>query len=164
MTTGKQPRIKAVTATGPTTLRITWWWGEVSDVDLAGTLATGEYLKKLRDPDEFAKVKPLEYGWGAEWDCGLDMSPDTLHFFAMEQKPFTGDDFKKWQARLGVTVDEAAVMLGLTPRTLKKYRSRGASIPTPVAIACKALEKDPLTREAHFRPLRKPWPERKTAA
>lgn len=58
-----------------------WVLSVVADDGRAGTFDVRPYLEyeaftDLRDPDEFAKVS--NGGYFVEWDCGADLSADTI--------------------------------------------------------------------------------------
>ena len=50
----------------------------------------------------------------------------------------SAEEFKKAQDRAGMTCEELAAFLGLSERTVYRYRS-GANIPGPVARAMRDL-------------------------
>jgi hypothetical protein len=49
--------------------------------------------------------------------------------------------------------------LGVALSTVKGYRREGATIPDAIAIACRAMENEPMTLAAHFRPRRSGRPK-----
>jgi len=152
---------KVAPGPGDAMLRVWWKAGGMDMVDLTGILARVKGLAPLRDPDLFRRVKVITRGNGVGWPGDLDLSATTLERLAEEQRPFGADDFAAWQTALSLSNQEAADVLGCTLGTVKNYRG-GATIPTAVKIACRALARDPTAFRAHFRP-RTPGRPRKAA-
>jgi DNA-binding transcriptional regulator YiaG len=84
----------------------------------------------------------------------LDVSATTLRRIAEEQQPMTGADFAKWRTALGLSLTEAAALLGVSRRTIMGYLQKD-DLPPVVAIACRALARDKHILAAHFVPARK---------
>lgn len=66
----------------------------------------------------------------------------------------TGTDFTKWRATLGLSLTEAAKLLGVGRRTVMAYMKKD-QLPAAVAIACRALARDKHVFAAHFVPARR---------
>lgn len=153
--TPKLPRITKVTATAPATLRIAWKDGRPADtVDLRGWIATGgDVLAALADEATFASARVAEYGNAVAWgDDDGDLMIDAVHLRALadEQGPF---DAATWQAAVRLSNQEAAELLGVSLSTWNSYKAGGtAKVPLPVAIACRAAQRDPIILQAHYRP------------
>jgi predicted DNA-binding transcriptional regulator AlpA len=92
---------------------------------------------------------PVKTKWGR-----LDVSASTLRRIAEEQQPMMGPDFAKWRAALGLSLTEAAKLLGVGRRTIMGYLNKD-ELPPVVAIACRALARDKHLLAAHFVPARK---------
>ena len=92
---------------------------------------------------------PVETKWGR-----LDVSASTLKQIAEEQAPMTGADFAEWRGALGLSLTEAATILGLGRRTIMGYLKKD-ELPPVVAIACRALARDSHLLAAHYVPARK---------
>jgi transcriptional regulator with XRE-family HTH domain len=71
----------------------------------------------------------------------LDVSASTLRRIAEEQEPITGADFAEWRTGLGLSLTEAAKLLGVGRRTIMGYLKK-EELPPVVAIACRALARD----------------------
>jgi DNA-binding transcriptional regulator YiaG len=84
----------------------------------------------------------------------LDVSATTPRRIAEEQQPMTGADFAKWRTALGLSLTEAAALLGVSRRTIMGYLQKD-DLPPVVAIACRALARDKHILAAHFVPARK---------
>lgn len=77
------------------------------------------------------------------------MTAVLLWQFAEEQRPFTSEDARAWQAAARLTNDEVADLFGISIRTWRSYR-KGGRIPRSVAMACRAMSRDPLPLQAHL--------------
>jgi predicted transcriptional regulator len=66
----------------------------------------------------------------------------------------TGADFAEWRVRLGLSLTEAAKLLGVGRRTIMGYLKKD-ELPPVVAIACRALARDKHILAAHYVPARK---------
>ena len=91
---------------------------------LTGLIARSEHFAPLmEDADTFAKLDILDDGIGVAWPIEtkwgrLDLSSSTLRGIAEEQLPMSGADFSKWRKSLGLSLTEAAKLLGVSRRTL----------------------------------------------
>lgn len=148
------PRLKTVKALAGSKLKLTWRGGKTTLCDLTGLIARSKVLAPLGEAAVFSKAKLIDWGAAVGWPKGLDLSAQTLRRIADEQASFDADSFRAWQAALGLSNQEAADALGLTLGTIKNYRN-GHAIPPAVAVACRAMMKDPHIIAAHYRP-RKP--------
>lgn len=92
---------------------------------------------------------PIQTKWGR-----LDVSAATLQRIAEEQEPMSGADFAKWRVRLGLSLTEAAKLLGVGRRTIMGYLKKD-KLPPVVTIACRALARDKHVLAAHYVPARK---------
>jgi hypothetical protein len=102
-------------------------------LDLTGLIARSRHFAPLlEDAETFAKVKIVEDGLGVAWPVQtkwgrLDLSASTLRRIAEEQQPMTGVDFAKWRSSLGLSLTEAAKLLGLGRRTPARKIARPAA-------------------------------------
>jgi len=130
------------------------------ELDLTGLIARSKHLAPLMDDAEaFAKVAIVEDGLGVAWPVEtkwgrLDVSASTLRRIAQEQQPMTGRDFGHWRTALGLSLTEAAKLLGVGRRTIMGYLKKD-ELPPVVAIACRALARDKHLLAAHYVPARK---------
>jgi hypothetical protein len=130
------------------------------NLDLTGLFARSRHFAPLMTDDEaFAKLSIVEDGLGVAWPVEtkwgrLDLSAETLRRIAEEQEPMTGDDFSKWRAALGISLTEAARLLGVGRRTVMAYMKRD-ELPAAVAIACRTLARDKHVFAAHYVPVRR---------
>lgn len=158
------PRIKAVTVNGQKTIQVHWQSGGADTIDLSGWIATGgETLAPLSDLAAFQRAAVGDYGTSIEWDDG-DLAIDSAHLeaLAIEQRPFRSDDMVEWQAKTGLSNQEAAQFLGVALSTWHTYKT-GSPIPAAVAIACRAALRDPLLLQAHYKPRKTGRPPRPAA-
>jgi hypothetical protein len=149
------PRIEEVTA-AQSTLRVRWRNARKTDiVDLIGWIATGdEVLAPLRDPVVFAKARIENYGAAVAWDDG-DLAIDAVHLKQLveEQKPFEADDLRRWQEHIKLSNNEAADLLGISVSSWCGYKAgTHAHIPKTVAMLCRAMLREPVIMQAHYRP------------
>jgi len=153
------PRIESASIAG-TVLTVVWRDGGSDTVDLAGWLARPgpPECDILKDPAVLARPRVAGYGTVVAWDDEGDVGIDNIHIrlLADEQKPFGAQDLATWQERLGLSNQEAADILDVALSTFHTYKNGTARIPSAVQIACRAIERDPLLFEAHYRPRRPP--------
>jgi hypothetical protein len=127
------------------------------ELDLTGLMARSMHFAPLmHDAEAFARARIVEGGLGVAWPIRtkwgpLDVSASTLRRIAEEQQPMTGEDFARWRAALGLSLTEAAKVLGVGRRTIMGYLKKD-ELPAIVAIACRALARDKSLLAAHFVP------------
>ena len=155
-------RIEHVQTDRPSVLFIDWSDGDHDRVDLSALIETREIFAPLRDPGMFRTVAVVTYGSGVEWACGADLSADSLEVMAEQQRPMTGNQFGNWISEMGLSVNEAADLFGVTPNTIKAWR-RADSVPIAVQIACHAMRRDPDLFAARFRPRHSGRPRKEPA-
>ncbi|TMJ26881.1 MAG: hypothetical protein E6G96_13780 [Alphaproteobacteria bacterium] len=130
------------------------------DLDLSGLIARSKHFEPLmHDAETFAKIEIVDDGLGVAWPVKtkwgrLDLSGSTLRRIAEEQLPMSGADFSQWRTNLGLSLTEAAKLLGVGRRTIMGYVKRD-ELPPLVAIACRALARDKHLLAAHYVPVRK---------
>jgi DNA-binding transcriptional regulator YiaG len=162
------PRIEAVSVPAPHMLRVRWRGQRTADdVNLAGWVATGgDVLALLKSPDAFQSAAIGDYGASVTWDNGDgDLAIDAVHLkrLAEEQKPFDSEDVAKWQERVRLSNREVAVLLGVALSTWNSYKA-GAKIPKPTEMLLRAIERDPVLLQAHYRPLTAGRPRKQRGA
>ena len=159
------PKIAGVEAVSEDTLRVHWRGGNhaSSPVRVAGGVPL-HHIAELRDEAVFRCPEVGEYGSCVQWDGNEELSIDAVHLetLAEQQADFTAEDIAAWQERLKLSNREAADFLGVAPSTWSLYKAGGA-IPAAVRIACRAVERDPVLLEAHFKPRRPPGRPTKAA-
>ena len=154
-------RVTKVRAAGDRVLHVRFA-GErrARELDLTGLIARSMHFAPLMDDAKtFAKAAIVEDGLGVSWPVEtrwgrLDVSATTLRRIAEEQQPMTGADFAAWRSALGLSLTEAAKLLGVGRRTIMGYLKKD-ELPPVVAIACRALARDKLVLAAHYVPVRK---------
>jgi len=154
-------RITKVRPAGGLVLRVRFA-GDRRDrrLDMTGLIARSLHFAPLMgDANSFAKVSIVEDGLGLAWPVKtkwgqLDVSASTLRRIADEQEPITGADFAKWRSELGLSLTEAAKLLGMGRRTIMGYLKKD-ELPPVIAIACRALARDKHVLAAHYVPARK---------
>ncbi len=150
------PEIASVTAEPGHVLNIEWVGGGSIRVDLSGWIGFHK-IADLQDEAVFSRPEIGEEADTVQWNGDEDLSIDSVHLemLAEQQAEFTSADLSVWQDRFGLSNREAADLLGVAPSTWSLYKA-GGTIPGAVRIACRAVEKDALLFEAHFRPSRRP--------
>lgn len=129
-------------------------------LDMTGLIARSVHFAPLMDDAEtFAKAAIVEDGLGVTWPVEtpwghIDVSAATLRRIAEEQQPMTGADLAEWRTALGLSLAEAAKLLGVGRRTIMGYLKKD-ELPSVVAIACRALARDKHLLAAHYVPARK---------
>ena len=130
------------------------------EIDLTGLFARSKHFTPLlADAAAFAKIEIVDDGLGVAWPVDtkwgrLDLSASTLRRIAEEQRPMRGADFAEWRKQLGLSLSEAAKLLGVGRRTVMGYLKKD-ELPPVVAIACRALARDKSVLAAHFVPARR---------
>ena len=150
--------VRAARPIGGRTLRVRFAGDRRSyELDLTGLMARSKHFAPLMDDAEtFKKVEIVEDGIGIAWPVQtkwghLDLSGSTLRRIAQEQLPMTGADFSRWRRKLGLSLSEAAKLLGVGRRTIMGYLKKD-QLPPVVAIACRALARDGHLFAAHYVP------------
>ena len=160
------PRIASVKTVMPTTISVRFRSGRTASIDLAGWIATGGHvLAPLLDPEFFATARTAEHGAAVSWDGGEgDLSIDVVHLeqLAAEQRPFASSDLAAWQRESGLSNQEAKDLLGVSLSTYNAYKA-GSSIPPAIGMVCRAVRRDPILLQAHYKP-RKPGRPRKRSS
>jgi len=152
------PMVKKVRPTGARKLRLRFAGDRREYVlDLTGLIAR-HFAPLMEDADTFAKINIVDDGLGVAWPVEtkwghLDLSGSTLRRLAEEQLPMSGADFAKWRKSLGLSLTEAAKLLGVSRRTIMGYLKKD-ELPAVVAIACRALVRDKHVFAAHYVPAR----------
>lgn len=131
-------------------------WREIA---LEGFLACYQSVAALRDAKLFGKAKVIDWGAAIGWPGGVAIGADTLWRLSQEQSAFGPEEFAAWQERVSLSNQECADVLGVALSTIKGYRREGARIPDAIAIACRAMENEPMMLAAHFRPRRSGRPK-----
>ncbi|MBP2293054.1 DUF2442 domain-containing protein [Azospirillum rugosum] len=148
-------RIATVAAEPGHVLRIRWTDGTSARVDLSGWIGLHD-VAELRDDAMFRQPEVGEFGASVQWAGNEDLSIDTLHLelLAEQQAPFGAAEIAAWQDRHRISNQEAADLLDVAVNTWMNYKSGATRVPRGVAIACRAMDRDPLFFTAHFHPRR----------
>lgn len=153
------PNIVKVVAQPGYALRVKFRDGGWREIALEGFLARYKSVATLRDAAVFAKAKVIDWGAAAGWPGDVAIGADTLWRLSQEQSVFGPEEFAAWQERVSLSNQECADVLGVALSTIKGYRREGTTIPDAIAIACRAMENEPMTLAAHFRPRRSGRPK-----
>lgn len=139
----KQFTLSSVTATPTTSLLLRYADGEQFEVSLVDTIKHHPALERLKDPKVFSSAKVGDHGASVIWanDDELELAADNLRARAVEQAGGVSHEFIwNWMARNDLTLDAAALALGLSRRMLAYYRSGSRPVPRTVALACLGWE------------------------
>jgi len=136
----------------PYGLKLVWHDGRTDRADLAGVVFRYKVFARLRDnPKLFRAIRLVDRGLGIEWADDMDYSAQSLRRLADEQRPMTGEELRAFEAEHGLTAADTAAVLDIGVRTVKAYR-RAQRLPTPVAMAVRAMRAEPALLAAHYRP------------
>lgn len=150
------PHLNAVATAPGAVLLVTWDDGRSDRVDLSGWLEAGHpYFHRLRDPVLFATAALADDStveWGGDEDLAIDSL--NLALLAEQQRAFGQPELVDWQDRLDLSNAEAADLVGVHVNTWSNYRTGATPVPPVLALACRAILRDPLLFAAHYRPRR----------
>lgn len=139
----KQFTLTRVKATPKAGLLLRYADGESFEVSLVDVIDRHPALERLKDPEVFNSAKVGDHGASVIWanDDALELAADNLRARAVEQAGSVSHEFIwNWMARNGLTLDTAAVALGVSRRMLAYYRSGARPVPRTVALACLGWE------------------------
>ena len=140
-----QPKICAVRADHGRRLVVTWKDGAESVVDVAPHLARYAIFAPLRS-DARGKARGLvpfravtvgDWGWCVHWTDEMEIAADTLWRLALEQGAAW---LRGWRAAHGMTQQEAARALGVSPRMWRYYEAGTHLLPKTVRLAAIGLD------------------------
>ena len=134
-----------VSSLTPYNLRLAYADGEVLTVNLQLWIASSKALYPLKNTDLFVKAKRGLDGRSVDWTDGasfeLDVGADNLRNLAIEQAGGIGHErIWTWLQETGLTLEQAALALGISRRMLIYYRDGEKPIPRAVWLACLGWE------------------------
>lgn len=144
----EQPKIRAVRAGTGRCLIVTWRGGAESAVNVAPHLARYAIFAPLRPPAKgkdrgqarFRAVTVGECGWCVRWTEEMEIAADTLWRLALEQGAAW---LREWRTGRGMTQQEAAHALGVSPRMWRYYEAGTHLLPKTVRLAAIGLDATP---------------------
>ena len=139
----KQFTLASVKTTPTASLLLSYVDGGQFEVSLVDTILKHPTLERLKDPEVFNSAKIGDHGASVIWanDDDLELAADNLRARAIEQGGGVSHEFIwNWMARNDLTIDAAAVALGVSRRMLAYYRSGSKPVPRTVALACLGWE------------------------
>ena len=139
----KQFTLFSVKTTPTASLLLRYADGEQFEVSLVDTIMQHPTLERLKDPRVFSSAKVGDHGASVIWanDDDMELAADNLRARAVEQAGGVSHEFIwNWMARSDLTLDTAAVALGVSRRMLAYYRSGSKPVPRTVALACLGWE------------------------
>jgi len=119
-------------------LRLTYADGVIFEVDMGDRIHTTSFLSRLKDVKLFNGAKVGFAGRSVDWiEDELDLGADNLRHLAIEQAGGIGHErIWGWLHESGLTLDEAALALGISRRMLIYYRDGEKPIPRSIWLAC----------------------------
>ena len=141
----EQPRIRVVRTDTGRRLVVTWKGGAESVVDVGPHLARFAIFAPLH-PDArgkarrqalFRTVTVGDWGWCVHWTDGMEIAADTLWRLALEQGAAW---LRAWRTAHGMTQQEAARALGVSPRMWRYYEAGTHLLPKTVRLAAFGLD------------------------
>ena len=131
-------RIKAVDASEPYLLHITFGDDASMTVDLATIIDRIPSLNPLKNKELFSHAGVGEWGLTVVWiPEELDMAGDNLRAEAVEQADgISHERVWEWMYRNGLSINTAAEALGISRRMSIYYRTGQKPIPKHIWLAC----------------------------
>ena len=141
-------QLTAVKAFASHTLRLTFADGEVFEINMQPWIASTQALNPLKNADLFAKARLGLGGRSVDWSgdadgkaIELDLGADNLRNLAIEQAGGIGHErIWNWLNDTRLTLEQAAIALGISRRMLIYYRDGEKPIPRSVWLACLGWE------------------------
>lgn len=132
-----QPKIRAVRADLGRHLVVTWRGGAESIVDVAPHLARYAIFAPLHQGVRqgaalFRTAAVGDWGWSVRWTGDMEIAADTLWRLALEQGAAW---LRAWRTPRGMTQQEAARALGVSPRMWRYYEAGMHLLPKTVRLA-----------------------------
>jgi hypothetical protein len=137
--TTKHFLIKHVAALDNHRLGLSYADGEKFVVDITPISQGHPTLARLEALEVFRSVKVGDFGASVVWadDDALELASDNLRARAIEQMGgFSHEFIWNWMAKYELSLDDAAIALGLSRRMIAYYRSGEKPVPKTVALAC----------------------------
>jgi hypothetical protein len=137
--TAKHFLIKHVAALDNHHLGLIYADGEKFVVDIGPIIERHPTLARLEDLNVFRLVKVGDFGSSVVWadDDALELASDNLRARAIEQMGgFSHEFIWSWMDKYELSLDHAAIALGLSRRMIAYYRSGEKPVPKTVALAC----------------------------
>ncbi|MBI2307128.1 MAG: DUF2442 domain-containing protein [Rhodocyclales bacterium] len=116
--------------------------GAEFEVDLTEWVRSASVLKPLRKAALFSTARIGAFGRAVEFGDGeIDLAGDNLRNLAVEQAGGIGHErIWNWMHDNGLTIDQAAAVLGISRRMLIYYRNGEKRIPRHIWLACVGWE------------------------
>jgi DNA-binding XRE family transcriptional regulator len=134
-------RIVSVNAESAMNVNVSYSDGRTVRINMRQLSDRLEVFSHLAYPQEFATAKVADFGWSLEWDCGATLDSDRVLEIFLEQEGMAENvRFRQWQDAHHLSLSEAAQAIGLTRRTISKYRTGSSPVPRYIALACKGWE------------------------
>jgi len=134
----EQPNIRTVRAGSGRQLIVTWKGSAESPVDVLPHLARYAVFAPLLNGDLlFHRAHVGDWGWSVQWTEALEISADTLWRLTLEQGAAW---LHEWRTTRGMTQQQAAQALGVSPRMWRYYEAGTHLLPKTVRLAAIGLD------------------------
>jgi DNA-binding XRE family transcriptional regulator len=134
-------RLASVAAEAGMNLSVSYTDGRIVRINLSDVANRLQAFSPLEKPLEFATVRVADFGWTLEWDCGASLDSDRVLELALEQAGMAENvRFRQWQDANHLSLSDAAKAIGMTRRTISKYRTGSSPVPRYITLACKGWE------------------------
>ncbi len=134
-------RLASVAVEAGMSLSVSYTDGRIVRINLGDVANRLQAFSALENPVEFATAKVADFGWTLEWDCGASLDSDRVLELALEQAGMLENvRFRQWQDANHLSLSDAAKAIGMTRRTISKYRTGSSPVPRYIALACKGWE------------------------
>ncbi|MEQ9491814.1 MAG: DUF2442 domain-containing protein [Alphaproteobacteria bacterium] len=135
----------AVCSDNPFALSLEWDDGHIERADLSGLVAANRHFRRFENnPEDFSKVRVINWGHGVEWQNGLDYSAENLARIASEQQTHDGRKvLSDFMSTFHLTAEGVARALGYSTSQIKNFKSRTSSLPSSARLAIQAMQENP---------------------
>lgn len=119
---------------------IVWEDGRKATIKLTDVIARHKGMQSLIDKSVFETITVGEWAWSIVWSGSIDMGTERLYELAKEQENIFKDTLHEWRKRHNFTYDKAAMVLGISRRSIGLYENGKQPVPKHIALACKGWE------------------------
>jgi len=135
------PHLHAVVPADGFAVTVTWEGGQTEEIDLAPVILGFKVFRPLReDRTLFASVRLGDFGSSIVWNDEMDLASYTLERLADSRRVMSISEFWEWMKRNHLTLDTAAVVLGMSRRTVASISSGERPMDLTTTLACRGYE------------------------
>lgn len=140
-------KIESIQALDGMTLEARYSSGQLVRVDMSALADRLAVFAPLRQRDVFEQAAVTDWGHSVAWSDDASIDADRLLEMALEQ---AGREdtliFRRWQARHGFSLAQAADAIGMTRRSASQYRTGARPVPRTVLLALKGWDAEQRAR------------------